>query len=450
MYLKDKNVLVIGFGITGLSAVKALDKLQANVYLYDSKSEDDLKEFLCEIEDIDVKKYLNGEMPVLKDIDLILKSPGVPLDIPILLEAKSINKEIISDLELYYRLKSGKNIIAITGTNGKTTTTKLVGEIFKKAGCNTFIAGNIGIGVLDNIFEIQEKDILIVEASSYQLEDTISFKPHISAIINITPDHISWHGSFENYIASKLKILNKQNKDDYTVLNYDDKILKDIGEKSKANVVWFSTKVRLDEGAFIEDGWIVFRKNSKTNRIIKRDHIQIPGNHNMENILVSVAISYLMGISLKSIERSIKEFKGVEHRIEYIKTKEGISFYNDSKGTNPDSTIKAIEAIDSPIILIAGGYDKGSEFDKLIDAFDGKIKELVLLGETKDKIKQTAISKGFNSVHITNNMKDAVKLSYKLASIGDNILLSPACASWGMYKNFEERGIDFKNIVEKL
>ncbi len=450
MYLKNKNVLVIGLGITGLSAVKALEALQANIYLYDSKSEEDLRELFNEIENINMEKFLNGQMPDLEKIDLIIKSPGVPLDLAILINARTKGKEIISDLELYYRLKSGKNLIAITGTNGKTTTTKLVGEIFEKAAYNTFIAGNIGIGILDNVFEIEEKDILVVEASSYQLENTLSFKPQISAIINITPDHIAWHGSFENYIASKLKILKKQDKNDYSILNYDDKILREIGEKNNSNIIWFSKEKKLDEGAYIEDGWIVFRKNSRTSKIIKKEDVQIPGDHNLENILVSVAISCLMGIDIRSIQKSIKEFKGVEHRIEYLGEKKGISFYNDSKGTNPDSTIKAINAIDKPIVLIAGGYDKGSDFDKLINSFDGKIQDLVLLGETKDKIGQAARSKGFNRIHMTKDMEEAVKLSYKIANKGDNILLSPACASWGMYKNFEERGIDFKNIVEDL
>ncbi len=450
MYLKNKNVLVVGLGITGVSAVKALEKLEANIYLYDSKSENDLGEFLNEIKGIYVKEYLDGKSPVLQHIDLILKSPGIPPDISILVEAKSMNIEIITDLELYYRINSGNNIIAITGTNGKTTTTKLTGEIFEKAGYNALIAGNIGVGILDNVFNIQDEDILIVESSSFQLEHTVSFKPHISAIINITPDHISWHGNFENYINAKKKILKNQDENDYTILNYDDKRLREIGEFLSSNVIWFSVNEKLKEGAFIEDEWIVFKEGIETNRILKCDEMQIPGNHNLENALASLCISWVMKLSKESIASSLKAFKGVEHRIEYVKIKDEISFYNDSKGTNPDSTIKAIEAIDSPIILIAGGYDKGSEYDKLIDSFNGKVKELVLLGETKGIIKQTAIENGFNRIHLVNNMKEAVKLSYELSERGDNVLLSPACASWGMYNNFEERGIDFKNIVESL
>ena len=450
MYLKSKNVLVVGLGITGVSAVKTLDKLEANIYINDSKSKKDLQPYLEEIKNIYTIKYLNGEKPILTDIDLILKSPGVPPDISILHEARNMNIEIITDLEMYYRIKSGKNLIAISGTNGKTTTTKLTGEIFEKGGYCSYIAGNIGIGILDNLFTIKDNDILIVEASSFQLEDTVNFKPYISAIINLTPDHISWHGNFENYINSKKKIATNQKEDDYTVLNYDDKLLRQMGKNLKSNIIWFSVEGVVDEGTFIEDEWIVFRKNSKTQKIIKIDEIQIPGKHNLENILASVSIAILMGVSIKSIKTAVGEFKGVEHRIEYVDKKNDILFYNDSKGTNPDSTIKAISALKPPIILIAGGYDKGSEYEELINSFNGKIKELVLLGETRDKIKKVAMEKGFNRVHLVDNMKEAVKLSYELGESGDIVLLSPACASWGMYSDFEERGRDFKNIVESL
>lgn len=450
MNLKNKKILIIGLGITGISAVKTMEKFEANISVYDSKSEEDLKEFLDEIKNIDLNIYLNGEKPNLEDTDLILKSPGVPRDIPILIEAQNKNIEIITDLELYYRIKSGKNMVAISGTNGKTTTTKLTGEIFEKSGRNTYVAGNIGVGVLDSIFEIKDEDLMIIEASSFQLENTIDFKPHISAIVNITPDHISWHGNFENYIDAKKKILSNQDENDYAVLNYDDELLREIGEKIKTRVFWFSVGEKLENGSFIEDGWIVIREEKKTIKIIKCDEIQIPGKHNLENVLASVSISYLMGLSIEDIARGLREFKGVEHRIEYVDMKNGISFYNDSKGTNPDSTIKAIEAIESPIVLIAGGYDKGSEYDELVTSFKGKVKELILLGETSEKIKDAALKIGFNRIHLVENMNQAVRISFELADKNDNVLLSPACASWGMYSNFEERGKDFKNIVKGL
>lgn len=450
MYLKNKRVLVVGLGISGLSIVKALKELESKIYLYDSKDEETLNDFLIQIKDIYFEKYLNGNSPILDNIDLIIKSPGVPLDIPILKEAKDKNIEVITDLELAYRINHNKNIIAITGTNGKTTTTKLTGEIFKKSGYNTYVLGNIGVGILDHMINTNEDDIFIIETSSFQLEHTFYFKPKVSVITNITPDHISWHGNLENYIEAKKKVYINQDSEDYTILNYDDKTLRDLGHNIKSNIIWFSIKEILDEGVFIEEGYIVVKKDGKITKVLPLSDIQIPGNHNLENILASIAIGWIMGVNTEDMIKAVSEFKGVEHRIEYVKDIDGMNFYNDSKGTNPDSTIKAIEALDAPIILIAGGYDKGSEYNSLIDSFNDKIKYLILLGETKLKISKAAKDFGFENIHLVETMKEAVELSYKLGEKGDNILLSPACASWGMYNNFEERGDDFKNIVNNL
>ena len=450
MTLKNKNVLVIGLGVTGISAVKALDRLGAHISIYDSKTKEELRSFLDEIDNIKTNQYLDGDYPDLNKIDLILKSPGVPPNMDILVEAENKKIEIITDIELYYRLKSGKNILAITGTNGKTTTTKLTGEIFNKSGKKAYTVGNIGVGILDILSKSKEEDIIIVEASSYQLENTIDFKAKIALIINITPDHLDWHGGFENYINAKKKILINQDSEDYSILNYDDKILRTMGKDLKSNLIWFSVEEKLDQGAFIEDGFIVYRENGETKRIMSLDKIQIPGKHNLENILAAFCVAYTMGLDIDKIAKAIEEFKGVEHRIEYVDRKKGIFFYNDSKGTNPDSTIKAIEALKENIILIAGGYDKGSEYDELIHSFKGRVRELVLLGATKEKIRDTALKNNYRNLHLVDNMKEAVQLSYDLAKDGDKVLLSPACASWGMYPNFEERGKDFKKIVKDL
>lgn len=450
MYLKNKKVLVLGLGISGLSIVKALDKLQAKIIVYDSKSEEELTDFFDQVKGIELQKYLNNKEINLEPIDLIVKSPGITHDIPIIIEAKKRNIEIITDLELAYRIAPTKNIISITGTNGKTTTTTLVGEIFKDKGFNTFVVGNIGIGILDNMVYAKKEDIFIIEASSFQLEDTKSFKPKVSLIINITPDHLTWHGTLENYIKAKKKNIVNQDKDDYTILNYDDKILRNLESQLNSNLIWFSVKEKLDQGIFIEEGYIVIKDKRETVKVMRVGEVTLPGKHNLENILASIAIAWVMKIDMESMKNTIKKFKGVEHRIEYVKTINEVSYYNDSKGTNPDSTIKAIEAINPPIILIAGGYDKGSEFDELIKSFNGKIKELILFGETKEKIKKAAVENGFNNIYLVKDMKEAVKLSFELGIAKDNVLLSPACASWGMYNNFEERGIDFKNSVYNL
>lgn len=450
MYLKNKKVLVFGLGISGLSTVKALHKLGAQIIVCDSKTKDELKDFFDKIKDIYVEKHLNTNELPLEDIDLIVKSPGIPPTAPILVNAQEKNIEVITDIELAYRISPTDNIIAITGTNGKTTTTTLVGEIFKKANCNTYVAGNIGVGILWDMVNANKDDVFVIEASSFQLENTIYFKPKVSLVTNIAPDHLNWHGSLDNYILSKKKIFKNQDKYDYTVLNYEDKTLREIQNEVNSNIIWFSANQKLDNGVFIDGDYIVLKDGQNLSKILPYRQLKILGKHNLENSLGAIAISWAMGIELEIIAEVLREFPGVEHRIEYVKTIKGISFYNDSKGTNSDSTIKAIEALEAPIILIAGGYDKGAEFDELILSFNGKVKELILLGSTKEKIKETAINNGFNNVHLVENMKEAVKLAYNCGEEKDNILLSPACASWDMYNNFEERGQDFKDAVYGL
>ena len=450
MYLKNKRVLVLGLGISGLSTVKALDSLESQIIVYDSKTEIELKDFFNEISDIHIEKWLNKKEIYLENIDLIVKSPGIPPTSEVLLEAYRQNIEVITDIELAYRISPTEKIIAITGTNGKTTTTTLVGEIIKKANYNMHLAGNIGVGILWDMVNAKADDVFVIEASSFQLENTVSFRPQISLILNITPDHLDWHGSLEHYIDSKKKICQNQTEKDFTILNYDDPIIRKMADDLKSNIIWFSVNEKLNKGIYIDGEDIVINDGENIIKVMTYKDIKILGKHNLENVLGSIGICYSMDIDMKIIAQSIREFKGVEHRIEYVTNINGISFYNDSKGTNPESTIKAIEAIASPIILIAGGYNKGSEFDNLVKSFNNKIKDLVLLGETKEKIKEAAEKAGIINIHLVEDMKEAVKLSYSLGESKDNILLSPACASWGMYNNFEERGQDFKNAVYAL
>lgn len=450
MDLKDKNVLVLGLGISGVSTVKALDKLGANMVISDTKSQEELKDYIDEIKDIDVKYVLGTNKVLLEDIDLIVKSPGVPLDLQIIKEAKTKDIEVITDLELAYRINPNRNIIAITGTNGKTTTATLTGEYFKKAGYNTYVMGNIGVGVLWNMINSRDDDIFVIEASSFQLENTYEFKPKISLILNITPDHLNWHKTFKNYVNAKKKIFKNQGKDEYTVLNYDDPLLRDMKDEIKSNLIWFSVDKELSKGIYIEDGYIVIDDGNEIKKVVKTEEIKILGKHNLENALASVAVGWIMGLDIDIIRDVLKTFPGVEHRIEYVDTIDGVKFYNDSKGTNSDASIKAIEAVSRPIILIAGGMDKGTEFDDFILSFNGKVKALVLLGETKEKIKETAYKYGFEKVYLVKDMEEAVRKSFQLANRGDNILLSPACASWDMYHSFEARGEHFKGIVSSL
>jgi len=448
--MDKKNVLILGLGISGVSTVKALTKLGANVFIADLKTREELKDYIDEIDDLDLQLYLGTNNVPLDNIDLIVKSPGIPLNNPVIKKAKEKNIEVITDLELAYRIFPNRTYIAITGTNGKTTTTTLTGQLFKEAGFTTHVSGNIGVGILWDVINSGEGDVFVIETSSFQLENTKEFKPKVSVIINITPDHLDWHGSYENYIEAKKKIFKNQTKEEYTVLNYDDLTLRKLENEVKSNLVWFSADSVLSKGVYIEDDHIVINNGKNPMKVMPIDEIQILGRHNLENVLASICVGWIMGLDIETMRKAIKEFKGVEHRIEYVTTIDGISFYNDSKGTNPDASIKAINAVKPPIILIAGGKDKGIPFDEWVQSFNGRVKHVVLLGEAKDKIKNVLLKYGFNDMYLVNNMKEAVHKSFELAQNGDSVLLSPACTSWDMYKNFEERGKDFKEAVFHL
>lgn len=452
MYFNGESILVLGLGISGISTVKALDKLGGKILISDSKSEEELKDILSELDGIEYEGYFSGAKLDLDKVEIIVKSPGIKPSNDTLVKAREKNIEIMTDLELAYRVSPTDNIITITGTNGKTTTTTIIGDIFKKAGKNVYLAGNIGYGILEKIVDAKEEDVFIIEASSFQLEDTSEFRPKIGLILNITPDHLDWHGSMENYIKSKKKIFANQRKDDLMVLNIEDATLKASEDEIKGNLIWFSVNGKLDEGICIEDGKIVYNTKGSSLEIMNVSDIPLLGKHNIENVMGSIGVSLGFGLDVKTIKTAIMEFKAVEHRIEYVDEIGGIRFYNDSKGTNPESTIKAIEAMDRETILIAGGYDKGSDYLDMMKSFDGKIKALVLMGETRDRIKAQAVESGYDerNIYYVEDMNQAVGKSFDLSSDGMNVLLSPACASWGMYNNYEERGRDFKGLVKNI
>ncbi len=449
MELKDKNVLILGLAVSGVSTAKALDKLGSKVTVTDMKTKEELEEQLAELKGIDINYVLGSNDVNLNDIDLIVKSPGIPVDIPLIIDALNKEIEVITDIELAYRLSNNK-FVAITGTNGKTTTTALTGELIKNAGLKSHVTGNIGVGVLWETVNSDEDDIFVIEASSFQLESTKYFKPKVSVITNITPDHLNWHKTFDNYVEAKKKVFINQQNDDYTILNYDDLLLREVGKDLSSNLIYFSASNKLDRGVYVDDFQIVVNDGVRAVKIMDCRDIKIPGKHNLENALAVVSIGWALEINNDIIATTLKEFEGVEHRIEYVDSISDISFYNDSKGTNPDASIKAIEAIKEPIILIAGGMDKGGSFEEFVDRFDNKVKALVLLGETKEKIKETAISKCFSNIYIVDSIEEAVNKSFELAVPGDNVLLSPACASWDMFKSYEERGRIFKQAVKNL
>lgn len=450
MDLKDKNILVIGLGISGVSTVKALNKLGAKISVYDEKGKESLKNDLKKIENIKTDLFLGGKIPLLEKFDLVIKNPGVPFDHGLILEAEKKGIDIVTDLELAYRLNLTDNLIVITGTNGKTTTTTLVGEIFKNAGKTTHIVGNIGLGILWELMNGNKEDYVVVEASSFQLDSCSKLKPKVSSILNISPDHLNWHKSFENYYMAKKKVLVNQDFDDFTILNYDDDRLKRLGENLNTNVIWFSRKEVLENGIFLDSGNLTIREDGNSRVVINKDELNIPGNHNIENALAAIGIANSMGVEIDIIRKTLKAFKSVEHRIEYVDTINKVNFYNDSKGTNIDASIKAIEAIDENIILIAGGADKGCSYDDFINTFQDRVKSLILLGETKYDIEKTALEYGFTNIKIVDNMREAIEEAYKNSREYDNVLLSPACASLDMYPSYEARGEDFKRNVALL
>lgn len=453
MDLTDKKVVVVGTGVSGMGAVKLLSETSADITLYDGNDKADRDEILKKIPDDCDLRLIIGEMPdeVVKETDLLVISPGVPIDSDIVKLFEKENVPVWGEIELAYNFEKG-TVFAITGTNGKTTTTTLVGEIMKKYNNQTFVVGNIGNSYTSEVLKTTKDSYTVAEISSFQLETIREFAPKGSAILNITPDHLNRHYTMENYAAVKESITKNQWKvreDDYCVLNYDDKVLREFGKTIK-NPVYFSRKEKPSKGAYLDGRIIRYFDGKDDYEVMSVDDMHLFGNHNYENVMASIAMTIEAGVPLNIIINVIKDFMGVEHRIEYVRDKNGVRYYNDSKGTNPDSSIKALEAMSRPTILIAGGYDKHSEFDEFIEAFDNKVKLMVLLGQTADKIEETAVRHGFTNIIKTDSLEKAVKICAENAVSGDVVLLSPACASWGMFKNYEERGKLFKEYVNSL
>ncbi len=450
MDFKDKVVLVVGLARSGLSAAKVLTGLGAKVIANDIKDKDQLGEVYQELDSIGVEWAL-GIRPCLLYTSPSPRviSPAIAIDSPFVQKAISMGIEVISEVELAYRLCKAP-IVAITGTNGKTTTTALVGEIFKAVPKQTYVVGNIGIPFVGIANQTQKSHIVVVEISSFQLEAMPTFHPRVAAVLNVTEDHLNRHKTMENYINLKASIFKNSTQSDWAILNADDPISVSIAQKTKAQVLLFSRTKKLSKGAWVEEDWLVLDVGQGKERVCKTQDIFIPGPHNLENALAASLITRVMGVSARTIADVLKVFRGVEHRIELVETIDGITFYNDSKGTNIDATIKAIDSMTAPTVLIAGGYDKGSSFEALIDACGEIVSHIVVLGQTSDKIIKAAKDKGFQNVYKVDSLEEGVKKAFSLVLPGGNVLLSPACASWDMFKDFEERGRVFKEAVKVL
>lgn len=451
MKLQGKKIIVAGSGISGIGAVKLLNQLQAQVVLYDGNEnlkEEEIRAKLPKGAEADI---VLGELTeeALDGAEVMVVSPGISVEAPCVRQAREAGLMIWGEIELAYQSSKGM-LAGITGTNGKTTTTALTGEILKSYYASTFVVGNIGIPYTSVALDTTEESVTIAEISSFQLETVWKFAPKVTAILNITPDHLNRHKTMENYIAVKESITKNQKPGDTCVLNYEDEVLREFGEKLPMKVVFFSSKRKLERGLYLDGEKIVYRTETEVIPVIKVSELKLVGRHNVENVMAAVAVTYAMGVPMENIRETARNFKAVEHRVEFVRDRNQVWYYNDSKGTNPDASIQAIRAMERPTLLIGGGYDKKSEFDTYIDAFQGKIRYLVLLGATREKIAETARRKGFTDIIMADSLKEAVEICAEKAQPGDAVLLSPACASWDMFESYEERGKLFKEYVNGL
>ena len=451
MDFRNKSFLIYGMGVSGKGLVKLLKNVTDNLVLYDDRKELDTESLINELGLKKDTKVILGNLKKedLENTDVLAISPGVSINVPAVQMAEQAGIPVLGELEIAYELSKGR-LIAITGTNGKTTTTTLVGQIVKAACDKVFVVGNIGISYASVALETTETSVTVAEVSSFQLESIRDFHPQISAILNITPDHLDRHGTFENYAACKMNITRNQKADEKCIVNYDDKYLVELSRNIVPEPIYFSRLEKLEKGVYLDGDIIVYSDGKEAVPVMNKNDMNLMGNHNVENVMAAVAICACAGIPLNVIAETVKEFKAVEHRIEYVRTVNGVSFYNDSKGTNTDAAAKAVESMVAPAVLIAGGYDKGADFTDWIKGFNGKIKAMVLIGATADKIAEQARQCGFENIYMAGNIEKAVEESYHLAEDGECVLLSPACASWDQFRSYEERGRIFKDLVNRL
>ena len=451
MKIEEQKVLVVGTGISGIAAAELLQSKNVDTVLFDGNKELDLNKLYKKAPELKDMPIILGELTEeqMHEFGVAVLSPGVPTDLPMVERLRAQNVAIWGEIELAYYFGKGR-LIAITGTNGKTTTTALTGAIMKNYYKDVRIVGNIGIPYTSEAATMTDDTVTVAEISSFQLETIHDFCPDVSAILNITEDHLNRHHTMECYIKTKEDITRNQTKDQVCVLNYEDEVLRSFGESAPAKVVYFSSHRKLDNGFYLEGEDIYYAVDGQSTHVINVNELNLLGRHNYENVMAACAMSVNFGVPMDKIVEVLKIFQAVEHRIEYVTEKRGVKFYNDSKGTNPDAAIQGIRAMNRPTFLIGGGYDKQSEFDECIEAFDGKVKKLVLIGQTAEKIENCAHRHGFMDTVRKDTFEEAIQYCYDNAKSGDAVLLSPACASWGMFPNYEERGRIFKEYVRNL
>jgi UDP-N-acetylmuramoylalanine--D-glutamate ligase len=452
MNIKDKEILVIGMARSGIGAAKLAYSQGAKVSVYDAKAFENLsssaQEEIVSMKSKGIRFYLGEDVPVEK-FNIVVVSPGVPLDIAIIQNAYKKEKTVIGELE-FASTYCKAPIVAITGTNGKTTTTTLVGEIIKGANSQTYVVGNIGMAFSEQVCSIPSNGVAVAEVSSFQLETINTFHPKISAILNITPDHLNRHKTMENYIDAKCQIYKNQLEDEYIILNENDTYFEDIKERVKGKVITFNTEKMVACGAYVKNNIIYENIFGIENKICLVDKLKLMGKHNLENVLAAVAITRCFNIPIEIVAKTLEEFRGVEHRIEYIGTIKGVDYFNDSKATNTDSAIKALLAMKKPIRLIGGGMDKKCSFIDWIKLFEGRVQKIYIIGETKHQIKRECNESEYYNTELFDSLEEATQKAYYEAKEGECVLLSPACASWDMFESYEQRGNLFKEIISQL
>nr|WP_298478102.1 UDP-N-acetylmuramoyl-L-alanine--D-glutamate ligase [uncultured Oribacterium sp.] len=454
--MNRQTVLVLGTGRSGVAAAKQIIAMGGEVVFFDANPKVDEKKLLSQFkkkEAMKVAKVIKGKLSErdLLKIDAAVISPGIPMDEPYVLSIHTVQIPLIGEIELAYQSCKGK-LAAVTGTNGKTTTVSLIGEILKSKFADTHVVGNIGNPFTAEALDTEEQSATVCEVSSFQLESIVDFRPNVSAITNITPDHLDRHKTMKNYIAVKESIASNQTEEDSIVLNYMDPELRKFGKKRnlKPKVIWFSSEEEPKEGFFLRDGDFYYRTKEEEKKLFATKDLHLLGKHNYENVMCAMAVGMQMGVPMEQIIKVCKKFKPVEHRIEFVRERSGVRYYNDSKGTNVDAAIQALRAMPGPVLLIGGGYDKHVDFDAWVKEFKGRVKYLVLIGQTRNQIAACAKKNGFHNLMFAEDMDEAVKDCAAYADPGDYVLLSPACASWGMFKDYEERGRIFKDCVKNL
>ena len=448
MELNGKRVLVVGLGRSGLASALFLQSRGARVTVSDAKSEDQLREQIPTLLDagIAVETGAHGER-TFRNQDLIVVSPGVPVDAEPLAQARALGQPVIGEIELASQFLPSQ-IVAITGSNGKTTTTTLVGEIIAAGGFKTLVGGNIGTAAISLAEKATADTTIVLEVSSFQLETIRTFRPKVAVVLNITPDHLDRHRTFAAYVDAKARIFENQQADDFAVLNADDPTCVELANRIRAEVFWFSREREVGSGAFVRDGKVVFRRSGSAETVLAVSEIPLKGAHNLENVLAAVCASALMGCATEKIRGAIINFKAVEHRLEYVATIDGVEYYNDSKATNVDATMKALQSFPSNIHVILGGKDKGSDYTVLNNLLRERVKSVYTIGAAAEKIQSHI--KGMTQTVSSGTIESAVKQAAAAAQSGDVVLLAPACASFDQFQNYEHRGRVFKELVHRL